>query len=154
MAITKYVGTNSAPSDCYEIFTCHNVELTLQLKAMSTSRSRIWSRGGPRNFSWDFADVAKRSRMSEASQYWRGSRAHLRALEALPFLAFKYAFSHFSWYFFFNFLMYICMGTLTNIYFSMKDSDHLDKCNFPFLHLRKSKVFISSFAVLCRCITL
>ena len=38
--------------------------------------------------------------------------------------------------------MYICVGTLTNIYFNMKDSDHLDKCNFPFLHLRKSRVFI------------
>ena len=41
-----------------------------------------------------------------------------------------------------KFLMYICVGTLTNIYFNMKDSDHLDKCNFPFLHMRKSRVFI------------
>ena len=59
--------------------------------------------GGPRNFCRDFADVAKRSRASEASQYWPGSRARLRALEALAFLTLKYAFSHFSWYFFFKF---------------------------------------------------
>ena len=26
-------------------------------------------------------------------------------------------------------LMYICMGTLQNIYFNMKDSGHFDKCN-------------------------
>ena len=54
-----------------------------------TSGSRIWSRGGPRNFSRDFADVAKRSWASEASQYWPGSRACLRALEALAFLTVK-----------------------------------------------------------------
>ena len=53
-----------------------------------------------------------------------------------------------------NFLMYISVGALTNIYFSMKDSNHLDKCNFPFLHLRKLKVFISSFGLVCRYITL
>ena len=28
--------------------------------------------GGPRNFFRDFADVAKRSQVSEASQYWQG----------------------------------------------------------------------------------
>ena len=62
----------------------------------ATSGSRIWSRGGPRNFFRDFADVAKQSRVSEARQYWPGSRARLRALEALAFLTVKYAFSHFS----------------------------------------------------------
>ena len=61
--------------------------------------------GGPRNFVRDFADEAKRSQASKASQYWPGSRARLRALEALAFLTVKYAFSHFPWYFFFKFLL-------------------------------------------------
>ena len=61
--------------------------------------------GGPRNFVRDFADVAKQSQASKASQYWPGSRARLRALEALAFLTVKYAFSHFPWYFFFKFLL-------------------------------------------------
>ena len=38
--------------------------------------------------------VAKRSRASEASNLWPGSRARLRALEAFGFLMLKYAFSH------------------------------------------------------------
>ena len=42
--------------------------------------------GAPRNFVRDFADEAKRSRASKASHYWPGSRARLRALEALAFL--------------------------------------------------------------------
>ena len=76
---------------------------------VATSGSRIWSRGGPRNFFRDFADVVEWSRASKASQYWPGSRAHLRALEALAFLTVKYAFSHFSWYFFFKlFNVYLC----------------------------------------------
>ena len=110
--------------------------------------------GGARNFCRDFADVAQRSRVSEASQYQLGSRARLRALEALAFLTMKYAFSHFSWYFVFKFLMYICVGTLQNIYFNMKDSGHFDKCNFWFLYLRKSRVFSCSFGLICRYITL
>ena len=110
--------------------------------ACNTSWSSIWSRGGPRNFFWDFADVLKRSRASEASQYWPGSRACLKALEAFAFLTIRYAFSHFSWYFFFKFFMYICVGTLQNIYFNMKDSGHFDKCNFWFPYLRKSRVLV------------
>ena len=39
-----------------------------------------------------------------------------------------------------NYLMYICVGKLQNIYFSMKDSEHFGKCNFPFLYLKKSRV--------------
>ena len=69
----------------YELFT----------RAISTSGSWIWSRGAPRNFFRDFADVVKRSQASEASQYWQGFRGHLRALEALAFLTLKYAFSTF-----------------------------------------------------------
>ena len=41
--------------------------------------------GAPEIFSEIFADVAKRSRTSKVSQYWPGSRARLRALEALAF---------------------------------------------------------------------
>ena len=61
-----------------------------------------FGQGGPQKFFRDFADIAKRSQVSEVSQYWLGSRAHLRALEALALLTLKYAFSHFSWYFFFK----------------------------------------------------
>ena len=59
-------------------------------------------KGGGQNFFRDFADVVKQSRASEVSQYWRGSRARLRALEALAFLTLKHAFSNFSMYFFFK----------------------------------------------------
>ena len=83
----------------------------------TTSGFRIWLRGGPHNFFRDFADVAKRSRASEVSQYWPGSRACLRALEAHAFLTLKYAFSHFSWYFFFKYFMYLCVGKLQKYVF-------------------------------------
>ena len=56
--------------------------------------SRIWSRGGPQLKRPKVADVAKRSRASEASNMRPGSRARLRALEAFGFLMLKYAFSH------------------------------------------------------------
>ena len=58
-------------------------------------------------------------------QYWPGFRPCLRALEALAFLILKYAFSHFPGTFSSNYLMYICVGKLQNIYFNMEDSDHL-----------------------------
>ena len=82
----------------------------------------------------------KRSRASEASQYWRGSRARLRALEALAFLTLKYAFSHFPDTFSSKYFMYLCVGKLQTIYFNMKDSEHFSKCNFPYLYLRQSRV--------------
>ena len=50
--------------------------------------------GGPQLLRPTVADVAKRSRVSEASILQRGSRARLRALEAFGFLMLKYAFSH------------------------------------------------------------
>ena len=56
--------------------------------------SRIWSRGGPKLLRPKVADIAKRSRASEVSILWPGSRARLRALEAFGFLMLKYAFSH------------------------------------------------------------
>ena len=56
--------------------------------------SRIWSRGGPQLQRPKVANVAKRSRASEASNMQPGSRARLRALEAFGFLMLKYAFSH------------------------------------------------------------
>ena len=121
---------------------CTKLKFFRRMNAISTSGSSIWSRGGPRHFFRDFADVAKWSQASEASQYWPGSRARLRALEAIAFLTIKYAFSHFSWYFFFKFLMYICIGTLLNIYFNMRDSGDFDKCNFWSLYLRKSRVLV------------
>ena len=56
--------------------------------------SRIWSRGGPQLLRPKVADIAKRSRASEASILRLGSRALKRALEAFGFLMLKYAFSH------------------------------------------------------------
>ena len=58
--------------------------------------------GGPSNLFLRFADGVQHRRASEASIHWLGSRARLRALEALVFLSVKYAFSHFSWYLFFK----------------------------------------------------
>ena len=51
-------------------------------------------KGGPQLLRPKIADVAKRSRASEVSNLWLGSRARLRALEAFRFLMLKYAFSH------------------------------------------------------------
>ena len=39
-----------------------------------------------------------------------------------------------------NYLMYICVDKLQNIYFNMKYSEHFGKCNNPFLYLRQSRV--------------
>ena len=64
---------------------------------------------GTRNFVWDFADIAKQNWASKVSQYWPRSRTHLRALETLVFLTVKYAFFHFSRYFFLqNFTVALC----------------------------------------------
>ena len=51
-------------------------------------------KGGPQVLRPKVADIAKRSRPSEASKLRPGSRARLRALEAFEFLMLKYAFSH------------------------------------------------------------
>ena len=107
-----------------------------QIADEDSSRSRNWSRGGrgdPRHFFRDFADIVKQVNIG-----W-GPEPALGPLEALAILIDKYAFSHFSW-FSSNFLMCICVGTLQNIYFKMKDSGHSDKCNIPFLNMRKSRV--------------
>ena len=58
--------------------------------------------GGPSKFVPIIADGAQRWRVSEASIHRPGSRAQLRALEALVFLSVKYACSHFSWHLFFK----------------------------------------------------
>ena len=114
------------------------------LLLLPLSGSRIWSRGGPEIFPEILpTERSGVGRVKQANNGW-GPGPALGPWKFLDFLALKYAFSHFSWYFFFKFFMYICLGTLQNIYFNMKDSDYLDKCNFPFLHLRKSRVFISS----------
>ena len=42
-----------------------------------------------------------------------------------------------------NYLMYICVGKLQNIYFNMKDSEHFGKYNFPFLYLRQLRVLFA-----------
>ena len=104
---------------------------------------------GTRNIFQDFANVAMHSWPNKASQYSPGSRACLKVLEAFAFLTLKYAFSHFSGAFSSNYLMYICVGKLQNIYFNMKDSEHFGICNFPFYNLRQSRVLF-----VCRYISL
>ena len=55
-----------------------------------------YDQGGPRSRTMKFANVVKQSRVSEASPIAAGeSGACSRAPEALGFLVFKYAFSHF-----------------------------------------------------------
>ena len=70
------------------------IEIKCKIHITLRCGSRIWSRGGPQLLRPKVADVAKRSRASEASILWPGSRARLRALEAFGFLMLKYAFSH------------------------------------------------------------
>ena len=83
--------------------------LTAVIKGVSLADPGFGQGGAPEIFFRDFADVVKQSQASEASQYWLGSRAHLRALDALAFLTVKYAFFHFSWYFFFKlFNVHLC----------------------------------------------
>ena len=53
-----------------------------------------FGQGGAQPLRPKVADVVKRSCVSEVSNLWLGSRAHLRALEAFGFLMLKYAFSH------------------------------------------------------------
>ena len=54
---------------------------------------------GAKNYFGEFADGAEWSHMNEVSFRWLGSRARLRALEALGFFIAKFVFSYFSWYF-------------------------------------------------------
>ena len=51
-------------------------------------------KGGVQVLRLKVANVAKLSHVSEASNLWPGSRAHLRDLETFGFLMLKYAFSH------------------------------------------------------------
>ena len=51
----------------------------------------------------------------------------LRAPEAVTLLTVKYAFSHFSWYFFFKNLTYIYVGAYTKYLFQYKASGNFDK---------------------------
>ena len=46
-----------------------------------------------------------------------------------------------------NYLMYICVGKLENIYFNMNNSEHFGKCNFPFLYLRQGSYLFIYFCL-------
>ena len=48
-----------------------------------------------------------------------------------------------------NYLMYICMGKLQNIYFNMKDSEHFGKCSFLFLY-QGSHLLLFVDTLLCK----
>ena len=56
-----------------------------------------------------------------------GVRGPLRAPEAVTLLTVKYAFSHFSWYFFSKNFTYIYVGTCTKYLFQYNASGHFDK---------------------------
>ena len=66
----------------------------VKMKLPTQVRIQDLVKGGPQLLRPKVADIAKRSRASEASILRPGSRARLRALEAFGFLMLKYAFSH------------------------------------------------------------
>ena len=70
---------------------CKNI-VSLHLSPLTCAACEV-CRGGPKFFWPIFADSAQQSCANEVSPYWPGSRAHLRALEALGFFITKYAFS-------------------------------------------------------------
>ena len=105
-----------------------------------SSKSRIWS-GEPRNFFLRFYRCSKVELGEQSEPLLARGQGCLRTLEAFAFLIVKYAFSHFFLVLFSNFLMYICVGILQNIYFKIKDSANCDKCNIP---------LICSFGLVCR----
>ena len=68
--------------------------VTSRLYELRNSYPGFGQGGGPQLLRPKVADIAKRSRASEASILRPGSRARLRALEAFGFLMLKYTFSH------------------------------------------------------------
>ena len=79
-----------------------------------------FGQGGGQKFFLRFCRRSKAKsgeRVKQTIFYWPMFRVHLRALEALAFLTIKYAFSHFSWYFFFNFYNVHLCGYITKYLF-------------------------------------
>ena len=76
---------------CWSDYVCTTFCEVLKKNETHRCGSRIWSGGGPSKFFPIFADGAQGWSASEASIYRPGSRARLRALEALVFLSVKYA---------------------------------------------------------------
>ena len=73
---------------------CKTMKFITYLSAIPQVRVQDLVKGGPQLLRLKVADIVKRSRASEASNLWPGSRAHLRTLEAFGLLMLKYAFSH------------------------------------------------------------
>ena len=95
-------------SICLRYMQIHKNSVTGLLRTKLTQvRIEDLVKGGPQLLRLKVADVAKRSHVSEASNLWRGSRVHLRALEAFGFLMLKYAFSHILETLFLSFLISI-----------------------------------------------
>ena len=83
------------------------IRLNLDFKSVSCHfqwRTQDWGQGGPKLFSGKVADRVKQSRANKVSFHGLGSRAHLKALEALGFFFVEYAFFLFSRYLFMIFL--------------------------------------------------
>ena len=83
-----YISLNHCKTIRRLLSFSHSVYSGLQVRIQDLVK------GGPQLLRPKVADVAKRSRTSEASILQLGSRARLRALEAFGFLMLKYAFSH------------------------------------------------------------
>lgn len=74
-------------------------------------RSQLFQKGEAevQNLGPFLAEIVKQTCVNEVNLNRLGSRACLRALEALVFITVTYAFSHFSWYFFFKlFNVHLC----------------------------------------------
>ena len=83
------------PIAYYSIVVVTYLYLSLSSFIVIRGGSRIWLRGGPKFFWLSFADSMQWSHANKVSLYWLGSRARLRALEALGLFITKYAFSPF-----------------------------------------------------------
>ena len=112
------------------------------LNYLNSCGFRIWSRGGPINFFRDFADIAKLGEPSKVYNIGQGPGPALGPWKLLHFWLSNMHSPTFPGTFSSIFLVHICVGKLQNIYFNMKDSGHFDKCNFHFLYLKKSSVYL------------
>ena len=92
------------------LFFMSIVHRVMQFKMKDSVADPGFGQGrGPRNFLRDFADKAKSSEWSKPYNIGRGPGPALGPMEGLAFLTIKYAFFHFSWYFFFNiFNVHLC----------------------------------------------
>ena len=158
--VVKPFGSDTAATPLLPGVRVQTIMRGIYFGAIAQRRRSRWTladqgfgEGGTPEFFPRFCQRSKVETGEWSEPILAGSRARLRALEALAFLTFKYAFSTFPGTFPSKYFLYL-LGKLQNIYFNMKSSEHLSKCNFPFLYLRQSRVLICSFTFVWRYITL